>query len=749
MYGICEFTIAFLVAIFFAMEFERYAYYMMAGVAILLLIAAIERKKGVALLLCFSLIGCIAGSDYISNQKRLTLHAARFKIYGEVEKLHKSQRSKLEFPEISILKAYPIKGKAQIPNIGNVLLKLHSKESCSIGDIVEGEFLLRKSYFPENIGLPTPNKFKTTYSAEQIGEFKKIGSSHRWKLSRIAERLKQHFLKAISQRHKTELAAILTGITLGEKSLFTPELTEIFVTTGTIHLLAASGMNISAILFLLIWILKKLKLHPLIYACTILPVILLYTHMAGGGGIARAGMMSGIHVVATLSNRENRLENSLSLTLIFLVGCNPQLIFDVGFILSALAILGLLLANRYIIPEIQSSGKMKAILDALIMSLCIELVALPIMINCFNRWSPISPIINIIAAPITILTLYTGLIEGIFSGIPIFGWISRISDLLAQLLFKMLYYFHNLPYSSISLPSVPIWSIVLYYTGIVCGLKYSPKKIIVLLCSGVLICFSLYSSEATNRLDHITLDFLSCNNGDCAIIESDNGKRVIVDTGPSLKTASISTGDRILAPFLLKEGVRTVDLCLISHRDDDHAGGYTDLAKRIRIQEVYTNRNIEKPPYEIALSQNVKLKILAPLSFSGIENRDSMVVLLEYGGVKALFTGDLDSAGERSLLEKYPNLQATILKVAHHGSITGSSEQFLNQINAKYGVISCGYGNHFGHPSKEVVKRLTQHGCRVYRTDLNGGVRICIAQNGAISVQTARTQPIPEYKKTL
>ena len=105
-------------------------------------------------------------------------------------------------------------------------------------------------------------------------------------------------------------------------------------------------------------------------------------------------------------------------------------------------------------------------------------------------------------------------------------------------------------------------------------------------------------------------------------------------------------------------------------------------------------------------------------------NNFSLVIRLKFGQVRLLFTGDLEKEGERELLARKVNLKADILKIAHHGSRSSSSEAFLDAVHPQVALISAGYRNRFGFPSKEVIQRLHKRGIRIFRTDLDGAIRI-------------------------
>ena len=119
----------------------------------------------------------------------------------------------------------------------------------------------------------------------------------------------------------------------------------------------------------------------------------------------------------------------------------------------------------------------------------------------------------------------------------------------------------------------------------------------------------------------------------------------------------------------------------------------------------------------------MKIQVLAPAFEGKGENEDSLVLKTTVRGQHFLFTGDLDQAGERRLLQQYPQLTVDVLKVGHHGSKTSSDILFIEQVKIKQAIISCGRNNQFKHPHPEVLAHFERAGVQLYRTDQSGMIR--------------------------
>ena len=235
-----------------------------------------------------------------------------------------------------------------------------------------------------------------------------------------------------------------------------------------------------------------------------------------------------------------------------------------------------------------------------------------------------------------------------------------------------------------------------------------------------------------------------------AVLLEYDGRYAMYDFGPD----SVGVVDSLLA-----RGVDTLDWVVLSHNHRDHIGGFLELAGRgVFVRRLYMGpdtagaffrdsvlrvaRALGTPVDTLLRGGNVsfgggvngsadgecpRFEVLWPASYLRVgENRASVVLLGKFGASKLLLTGDLDSVGERHLLEMNPTLSAELLQVAHHGSAGSNTLSFLSQVSPKYAFVSVGQGNRYGHPAPSVVRKLNLvlgDSTKLYRTDLQGSVR--------------------------
>lgn len=245
-----------------------------------------------------------------------------------------------------------------------------------------------------------------------------------------------------------------------------------------------------------------------------------------------------------------------------------------------------------------------------------------------------------------------------------------------------------------------------------------------------------------------SLTFLSVGQGDCAVFQH-QGSTVLFDAGPANEYSD--AGSRLIAPALRKMGVTSIDLAILSHPDSDHIGGLPALSKRFRIGKVAISKEFEGKEEikkliadcrlkedqviwtsgtQTARLGDYKLVIYTPPAFAESDNDGSVVCRITDGTASCLFTGDLSSIAEDSLIGKNLDWNSQILKISHHGSRFSTDDTWLNTVKPEYAVVSVGRNNNYGHPSIEVLSRLNLHQVAILRTDLQGNLKFVRTQKG-------------------
>lgn len=235
--------------------------------------------------------------------------------------------------------------------------------------------------------------------------------------------------------------------------------------------------------------------------------------------------------------------------------------------------------------------------------------------------------------------------------------------------------------------------------------------------------------------DGLTVHFIDVGQADCALLQCD-GRNMLIDGGNAEDSS-------LVVSYLQGQGVEYLDYVVCTHAHEDHVGGLSGPLNTCTVGQVfapvtqydskafsnfvkYTQQQgleitVPKADSSFALGE-AQVTVLGPRKEYEDTNNTSIVLRVEYGETSFLFTGDMESSAEADLLEAGCNLDATVLKVGHHGSSTSSSYVFLREVMPQYAVISVGKDNSYGHPHEEVMSRLYDARITVYRTDEQGTV---------------------------
>lgn len=225
-----------------------------------------------------------------------------------------------------------------------------------------------------------------------------------------------------------------------------------------------------------------------------------------------------------------------------------------------------------------------------------------------------------------------------------------------------------------------------------------------------------------------------------------------------------NVGEETLLPYLLNRKILSIDYWIISHYDSDHVDAFLYVLEKIKVKQIIIGKQFEesknyKKFIEIIKNKKTKVKVMQINEKINIEkniyfnviwpdeknvieennlNNNSLVLKLNYKNFSMIFTGDIEKEAEQKILKNVNNkiLNSTILKVAHHGSKTSSTEEFIKKVNPKIALIGVSKKNKFGHPSEQTIKLLQSINCKIYRTDEMGEITLKVNSNGKIRVKT-------------
>jgi len=273
--------------------------------------------------------------------------------------------------------------------------------------------------------------------------------------------------------------------------------------------------------------------------------------------------------------------------------------------------------------------------------------------------------------------------------------------------------------------------------------SHKKNSLIILFVALFIFILILFKIDYQNSHRKLTFVVLDVGQGDALFIESPTGVQILIDAGPSRKV--LSELSKVMPSF-----DRSLDAIIMTHPDQDHIGGFSDVLKNYSVGSVFesgvsvdsnTYQNLKteieskKIPDFLArkgtrldLGGGAFLDILFPdRDVSSWEtNEGSIVAKLSYGNNSIMLTGDAPVKTEKIILAEnsVENLHSDILKLGHHGSRSSTSVEFLKAISPKYGLISVGLNNRYGHPHQEILDLLKNFGVQIFRTDQLGQIEI-------------------------
>lgn len=659
-----------------------------------------------------------------------------------------------------------------------------SVENIKAGTCIEGVFKLRTPRNFEN-GLAYDYQASMLYRGiDAIGYIRVAKITHHKPVDWI-ERQKAQALKG----HALETEPWVKGLVFGDKTAFTAQQWALVQQTGTLHLLVVSGLHVGLLAFVgMIFgslvsrvvrasLLSLVSLNPRVLAALKwLPVIFaiisatVYVVVAGAGlSLIRAWVM--LLFILFVWYYPKRLASSVTILgavcIVLLV--NPMSWTQSGFWFSFVAVAALIFFFQ---------GRKSSKLSALLLPQLVIVVALlPASMVLDQVVSPVHIIANTIAIPfitfcilpLTFLSLGATADWGI-SMLAIDGltWASTYY-------WQVLEHLRNLP-----LHGLPMFSaeVLLAWGLLVCLILAGARTSIILIATPVIYCIVVF--VPTPLIPGVWL--VDSGQGQSLIV-SDDKHAIVIDTGPAL-SAEFSIASMVLTPLLRNVGAQRIEYLVLSHSDNDHAGGAVDLLERFDVgailvgqpikgltQKGLTNKGLAKQrlsqsmseaPYaisnchlasvpesnneshaknKITVSENIQLEFFPiPLSIQTDDNNSSCVVRLRWYGHAYMIPGDASIEVERYLVSHYlKELKSDVLIAGHHGSKTSTSRFWLNAVQPQEVWVSAGFGNRFGHPHTEVVERVADFGAALRNTAHAG--KIGMTPEGIVHFSREGWQP--------
>ncbi len=577
------------------------------------------------------------------------------------------------------------------------------------------------------------------------------------------------FYYILNQTDYSRSGQIIASLITGKKEVISSDIRDLFSKAGISHLLAISGLHLSIVSLLFFSLFYRFfsLFHPLLISgkskkiagvLTIIPLVLYGIFTGFSPSCQRALIMIIVLIFSFIREKEKDIISSLSLAGILILFMDPAALFSISFQLSFSAVIfivyGASLLKQYM-PFMTGKRWWFKTGMILFITLFAGLGTSPLTAHYFNVVSIIAPISNFIAIPVLgFIVLPLGLVCLIsFSWFPIFaGFIVFVCSKFISYLIIFSQFIIILPFAwsrTITLNWIEITVIYLFFISFFLLLK-GYKKTVTLL-SLVIFLLALFnfinikSSQNSENDLHITI--IDVGQGSSTFIQTPQGVNIIVDGGGFSDISSFDTGRYIIAPFLWKQRVKTIDYVILTHPESDHLNGLIFILDNFNVKTLIKNSDKRdtityKSMIQICEKHNIRVYNpldhkknidLGPVRFNFFDsspkkdiynlNNNSLVFKLIYNDFSILFPGDILKLREKNLSEKNDiDLSSNILLAPHHGSFSSSSKVFLEKVLPSSVIISCGWHNRYGFPDQKVLKRYKNMGIAIFRTDENGAV---------------------------
>ncbi|OEF96249.1 DNA internalization-related competence protein ComEC/Rec2 [Desulfuribacillus alkaliarsenatis] len=585
-----------------------------------------------------------------------------------------------------------------------------------------------------------------------------------YKLRGFVYNTKVYYQNIINSYMENREFAIVNALVLGDRGYIDFDTRDQIRNLGLAHLFALSGLHVGIIIVVMIFFADRLLFITRERAYVILLVLLpVYAILTGASpSVVRAVIMAMLMLIALLINKKGDVYTNLILAAFVIILFEPKLLLAAGFQLTFIITAGIVLFMPIIDYMLRKAHlSWPWLRNFVAITISAQILAFPLLVYYFQEfaWSVfisqffILPIISFLILPAGIMLLMFGWIHPALTVIP--GYILKHS---ASLMLSITDGFEFATRFVSSFPEISIWWVLIYFAGTVfMGYllyykRYHVKAIVInSLFLIVVIAYVFFPKLPTGEL-HITL--IDVGQGDAIHIETPKGKHILIDGG-GIPGSNYDIGKHVVLPYLNAIGVRHLDIVFLSHADYDHIQGLFAVLVEHSVGSLIYGYDDPRPIFQelkqLAERSGVELyqvtegdkiivddivfEILYPKinkSVLSSPNETSMVKLLTYYDVKVLFTGDIEAETEMLLYDTLYDLQVDILKVAHHGSRTSSTELFLQQVSPEYAAISVGKYNRFGHPNQQVLDNLHNIGAEIYRTDEQGAIHFQVSQNDVI-----------------
>jgi competence protein ComEC len=607
--------------------------------------------------------------------------------------------------------------------------------------------------------------------------------SFTWLKNRIRQAATSALIGDLSEDQTSR--GLLQALLLGYRRDIDSDTYRAFRKTGLLHFISLSGMHLGILVGIIWWLCKTAGfMKPARAVICALAVAVFLLVVPPRAPTLRAAIICWVFCASIFFRRHSNPVNTLSLAAIILLLIRPTQLFEAGWQLSFAAVLGIILfADRihfFVYERIINiyrpqrafgakpvirivSGAGAYILRLFSMGLAAWMSGAGILLYHFYTINPLTCIWTVLVFPLVCAILTLGFLKMLlFFLLPTLSWILGIAvTFLSGALVWIVKLLANLEISQILVGRVPLVPVVLYYSLVFfIGFEYFrrpqlKRAICALMLCSVMIYLGTLKWQRTHR-DNLVLTCLDVGHGQAILVQLPGKTNILFDAG-SLHGNDIGT--RIVSPYLDYMGIKNIDAVIISHNDTDHINGIPEIIENCNVRNVYANNaffdvkdtwgtakflnecladkglEIKRIETQMDLCDSAKIEMLWPKEQDYYnedlgDNDRSLVSLIEFAGVKILLCSDIESFAQREILRLYPDLNADVVIVPHHGSTVTLDVEFLGHLDADVLICSCGRSRYekMGRDTDSV--RYAPVETRFFCTSEDGAITVFVDKKG-------------------
>lgn len=584
-------------------------------------------------------------------------------------------------------------------------------------------------------------------------------------LVRLALAAKGRVKTAIAAALPPRQAGILAALLFGDVEELTDQDSDTFKNLGVFHFFAVSGSNTALVLLIVMAIAGLLGLRAETAVALGLAGLIFYAAVTGfTPSVNRATIMAGLGLIAFWRHQRRDFYTALALAALLILLVRPRSLYDSGFQLSFTATWGIV----YLYPLLDDLlAWLPAWRAYLVIPLAAQVATLPLVAYYFSFVSLLSLPANLITAGLVGAIVTLGLAASALAlvSLPLAGTVFNALGPLVNLMLAFLAGLAGLPGMTLPLATPSPLGVAGYYLVLIILRELWLRRreprwlalwrwhlrelgVVAALTLATLLVY-LYHPGQPGELG---VTFIDVGQGDAIYLATPGGRHILVDGGGRpFEQGDFDVGERVVVPFLHRQGVRRLDAVVSTHPDTDHLGGLMAVVRQMPVSLVVVPPlrgsmvNEYRPflaelqargiPWQeagrgatLALDPVVDLQVLHPgreISGSNSDsNNNSLVMKVVYRDFSLLLGADIEAEAMADLERAGMNVRSTVFKVPHHGSRFGLEPSFLQQVSPQAVVFSVGERNNFGHPAPEVVGYWQGRGVPIYRTDRQGAISI-------------------------